>query len=81
MLAKRMGITDQQAPQYPKALEDKGFLKRTARIGYAGRPFGFSDAHPATGSGRQIPLRYAVRACFRQIAIAEPDRLKLAARI
>jgi len=32
-LAKRMGITDKQARRYAKALEDKGFLNRTARIG------------------------------------------------
>lgn len=32
-LATRMGITDKQARRYAKALEDKGFLKRTARIG------------------------------------------------
>lgn len=28
-----MGITDKQARRYAKALEDKGFLIRTARIG------------------------------------------------
>jgi len=28
-----MGITDKQAQPYAKALEEKGFLKRTARIG------------------------------------------------
>jgi hypothetical protein len=32
-LAKRMGITDKQARRYAKALEAKGFLQRTARIG------------------------------------------------
>jgi hypothetical protein len=32
-LAKRMGITDKQARRYAKALEDKGFLNRTPRIG------------------------------------------------
>lgn len=32
-LAKRMGITDKQVRRYAKALEDKGFLQRTARIG------------------------------------------------
>ena len=32
-LAKRMGITDKMARRYAKALEDKGYLTRTARIG------------------------------------------------
>jgi hypothetical protein len=32
-LAKCMGITDKQARRYAKSLEDKGFLRRTARIG------------------------------------------------
>jgi hypothetical protein len=32
-LAKRMGITDKQVRRYAKALEDKGFLIRTPRIG------------------------------------------------
>lgn len=32
-LALRMGITDKQARRYAKALEDKGFLTRKARIG------------------------------------------------
>jgi DNA-binding MarR family transcriptional regulator len=32
-LAKRMGITDKMARRYAAALEGKGYLKRTARIG------------------------------------------------
>jgi hypothetical protein len=32
-VAKRMNITDKQVRRYAKALEDKGFLNRTARIG------------------------------------------------
>jgi DNA-binding transcriptional regulator YhcF (GntR family) len=32
-LAKRMNITHKQVRRYAKALEDKGFLRRTARIG------------------------------------------------
>jgi hypothetical protein len=32
-LAKRMGITDKQARRYAQALEGKGYLRRTARIG------------------------------------------------
>jgi len=36
-LAKRMGITDKMARRYAANLEDKGYLKRTARIGNTNR--------------------------------------------
>jgi hypothetical protein len=32
-LAKRMGVTTKMVRRYAKALEEKGYLKRTARIG------------------------------------------------
>lgn len=51
-LAKRMGITDKQARRYAKAFEEKGFLRRTPRIG-------------SSNSSDLQPLFYALAAALQ----------------